>query len=660
MAVRPRDHVSRLAPRRARAAVAAALRDWRRRQQRQPAEIVAQVEYPPLESILQPIERRQQSTYLDERLDAFLPDYLETPQTAGFGRSLWRLVTWIFLLVTFGLAVGLDRLLRRDTPARRAVRVRRSLERAGGTFVKLGQQAAMRIDLLPWEYCVELSKMLDKMVPFPTKHALKAIERTTGRPWSDTYAVFDPEPIGSASIACVYQAVLKDQSRVAVKVRRPQIANMFLADLQVLDWLCALAEFLTVLRPGFTRNLRAELRETLMEELDFRREGRFQDTFRRNASDSDRDFFTAPRVYFDVSGDEVLVQEFVSGLWLWEVISAVEQKDGRGLAMLREHNIDPKLVARRILWASFWSMDEHIFFHADPHPANILVRDNSELTFIDFGSCGSFNSHQRIALEQLALSMAAGDAEGMALATLSLMEPLPPVDVPAMEKVTQNDFLRVLYTFDTPAKYTEYWERTSARQWVVLVQTARQFNLSLNLHMLRMIRATLLYDSIVLRLDTELSRFEQYRDFMADRADLIKKRWRRDLRENAADGLFLQVEELGNSVNDAMLRAQAMLGRPVVQFGSTVDKLVFTTGVLGRLAGRILFITVLAMGAVAASRSLYGSPVTLDSFVSVLLAIVQHPFYLVGVGLMAALNLRHILFRLQERDDYDGRRRRRD
>jgi hypothetical protein len=146
---------------------------------------------------------------------------------------------------------------------------------------------------------------------------------------------------------------------------------------------------------------------------------------------------------------------------------------------------------------------------------------------------------------------------------------------------------------------------------------------------------------------------------MEDRAELIKQRWREDLRENAGDRLFLRVEELGNSVNDAVLRAQAMLGRPVVQFGSTVDKLVFTTGVLSRLAGRILFVTILAMGGVTASWSLYGTPLTLGSFSSVLLAVIQNPFYLVAIGLMAALNLRHIFFRLQERDDEDRRRRRR-
>src|SRR5687767_3514782 len=176
-----------------------------------------------------------------------------------------------------------DLLLRRDSPGRRAVRLRLLLQKAGGTFVKIGQQLAMRLDLLPPEYCNELSKMLDRMPAFPLEEALATIARTTGKPWHDVFAVFDPEPVGSASIACVYQATLKDGTKVAVKIRRPGIAQVFMADLRVLDWLLGLAEFLSIVRPGFTAGLRHALRETLLQELDFRKEAHFQDIFRRNA-----------------------------------------------------------------------------------------------------------------------------------------------------------------------------------------------------------------------------------------------------------------------------------------------------------------------------------------------------------------------------------------
>jgi predicted unusual protein kinase regulating ubiquinone biosynthesis (AarF/ABC1/UbiB family) len=633
-------------PIRVRQSVAVAVDNWRQRRQQFSDSGSTVMENVPLESILQSIPRREQLDNHNER-QLWLP-YLEPVVfKPNFLRSLGRLFTWFNVLFSIMLGNFFDQLLRRDSLERRAIRLRQALERAGGTFVKLGQQVAMRIDLVPWAYCVELSKMLDRMLPFPVEDALRAIERTIHRPWQEVFEFFDPKPIGSASMACVYQATLKDGTKVVVKIRRPGIAELFRADLQVLDWITGLAEFLTLVRPGFTRNLRAELREILMEELDFRREGRFQDIFRRNVSKSGKDFFTAPRVYFEYSGDEVLVQEFVSGLWLWEVIALVEEKTPQGLALLRKLNIDPAVVARRILWAAFWSMDEHVFFHADPHPANILIRPNNEVTFIDFGSCGSFNNQQRIALEQMVLSMKNQDVEAMTRASLSLMEPLPPVDLPALVKHSQDEYMRVLHTFNTPAKYTQYWERTSARQWFVLIGVAQKFNLPINLHMLRMIRATLLYDSIVLRLDNQLDRYQEYTEFMKDRAELVKLRWRKKLKDNAGDNFFLNLEELGKTFNDLMIRTQTTLSRPLVNLGSTVDKWIFATSVLSRMAGRILLVTLIGMGVVNIFQYFNGGAI---SFADVLSTVLQNRLYQLFLGVTLIFNVRHILFRLRDRD----------
>jgi ubiquinone biosynthesis protein len=636
-----------LKPIRVRQSVFDAVKAWKNRQN-----AVASIgdegdgSFPPSESILRSIPRRQQSIPQDER-KLWIPIVETLAVRNAFGQSLIRFFGWLRVMFTVMLGDFFDHVLRRSTIERRAVRFRNALERAGGTFVKLGQQMAMRVDLLPWAYCVELSKMLDRMAPFPVEQALEAIERTIKRPWQEVFDVFDPTPIGSASLACVYQAILKDGRKVVVKVRRPRIKELFIADLQVLDWFAGLAEFLTIIRPGFTRKLRIDLREILMEELDFRREGRFEDIFRRNAKKAGWNFFTAPRVYFEFSGEEVLVQEFVSGLWLWEVIAIKEQKNAKGLAKLREMNIDPKVVAHRILLAFFWSADEHIFFHADPHPANILVRPNNEITFIDFGSCGSFNNQQKVALEQMVLSMRSQDVDAMTRASLSLMEPLPPVDIPALVKHAQEEYMRVLHTFNTPAEYTQYWERTSARQWFVLIRVAQKFNLPMNLHMLRMIRATLLYDSIVLRLDNQLDRYEEYAQFMKIRAQLVKRKWRRKLRDNTGDGVFLNIEDLGNSFNDLMIRAQTILGKPIVNFGSTVNKWVFTASVLSRMGGRILFVSMVFMGMFGLFHIFTGETV---SFMTTLTQVVQNKLYQALMIAGAVFNLRLILVRLRDRD----------
>ena len=609
--------------------------------------------HPPAESILQPIPRREQSIPPDER-KLWIPLVEPVAVKISFSRSLRRLLTWLWVILKVWLGDSFDKVLHRHTHAQSAVRFRKALERAGGTFVKLGQQMAMRVDLLPWAYCVELSKMLDRMAPFPVDEALQAVERTLKRPWQEVFAVFDPDPVGSASLACVYQAVLKNGTKVVVKVRRPGIRETFVADLQVLDWLARLAEFLTIIRPGFTHKLRVELRDVLMEELDFRREARFQDIFRRNAKKAGWTFFTAPRVYFAYSGEEVLVQEFVSGLWLWEVINIVEGKDPAGRALLRDLNIDPVIVGRRILRVNYWSWDENVFFHADPHPANILVRPDNKLTFVDFGSCGSFNNQQRIALEQMVLSMKNQDVEAMTRATLSLMEPFQPVDLPFLIKYAEEEYMHVLHTFNTPAEYTEYWERTSARQWFVMIRTAQKFNLPMNLHMLRMIRSTLLYDSIVLRLDNQLDRYQEYTDFMKYRAKFVNRRWRKRLRENTGDNIFLNVEELGNTFNDLMIRVQSLLSRPVVSLGSTVNKWVFTVSVLSRMVARILFITLVLVGLVQIIQ--YGMGMQIP-FLDTLRAVTSNKLYLVFLGLTTLFSVRLILFRLRDRDTAETNRR---
>jgi ubiquinone biosynthesis protein len=580
--------------------------------------------------------------------DVLTPMLSEVTFTTSFWRAAGRLMAWIYLIF-YVLGGNLwDRLRGRDSVERRAARLRQGLEKIGGTFVKLGQQVAMRIDLVPWEYCLELSKMLDRMPPFSQEEALAAVERATGKPWHETFAVFDPQPIGSASIACVYQAVLKDGTRVAVKIRRPDIGKLFMADFRVLDWLAELVEFLTIVRPGFTRNLRREFKETLLEELDFTREARFQEIFRRNArKKAKKKFFTAPKVYFELSNEEMIVQEYVSGMWLWEVIAAIEQNDPQGLDMIRRLNIDPKRVARRILWVTFWSMDENLFFHADPHPANILIGRDSTLTFIDFGSCGSFNEEQRAAMERTVVSLQNGDAEGMARATLKLLEPLPPVDVSALMKEAEAEYMRVLYTFRTKAKYTEWWERTSARQWLALVKVAQQYNLPLNLHTLRMIRATLLYDTLVLRLDRKIDRYEEYGRFMEYRAGLSKKRLQKRWRRNMKDGIFMRLHELAETAEDAVQRVQHTLSSPILNFGSVVDKWIFTFSVLGRMVGRLALVTLIAIALVALVHYFRDGAVNLINILNLLL---RSGLFQLALLCVVILNVRLIIFRLRERD----------
>jgi predicted unusual protein kinase regulating ubiquinone biosynthesis (AarF/ABC1/UbiB family) len=596
------------------------------------------------EDVLTTIPRRKTSILAASEVS--LPTIERVKFRTSRIKAFGRLFAWLTMIAFFVGGNFLDLLLRRDNEVRRAVRLRRAFERAGGTLIKFGQQMAMRVDLLPWAYTVELSKMLDRVPPFPVEQAINVIERSTGKSWEEIFTIFDPDPIGSASVACVYQAILKNGEKVAVKVRRPGVGEIFMADFKVLDWLLDLAEFLTIIRPGTTGSLRKEFQTTLLEELDFVQETRFQDMFRRGAQNTGMGFFTAPKVYFEFSNQEVIVQKFTSGIWLWELMVGVEQNEPRALRRMRELNIDPKKVAERLLWVNYWGMQENIIFHADPHPANVIVRRNSKLTFIDFGSCGSFNREKRAALEQIAVSSANNDPEGMARGSLRLFEPLPPVDLKELMHEAETEYTRVLHVFNSKREHTEWWERTSVQQWMSFFRFAQANNIPLTIHTLRMVRATLLYDTIAARIDSQVDRFEQYSQFLRFREQQARKRFRKRNQKRAKRGMddtaFLRLEEVAKTSEILMNRAQTLLSSPVLNFGSLVGKWVFTLSTVIKLLGRIFFVTAFTAVILGGMQFASGNEINITSL---LFDVMTNTAYLIIITVLVFANARHILFR---------------
>jgi predicted unusual protein kinase regulating ubiquinone biosynthesis (AarF/ABC1/UbiB family) len=635
-------------------AIREALRKWKGSQRdpdsgrRRPAEVEGEIlKGLNGEDVLASITRRPIDTSVPA--DVNLP--LEEPITFKTSRlkAVSRVIVWFYMILSFLAGNLWDVIWRRDSEQRRAVRLRRTFEKVGGTFIKFGQQMSMRIDLLPWAYTYELSKMLDRIPPFPVEEAIDSIERTTGKKWDEIFSVFDPDPIGSASVACVYQGILKNGDKVAVKVRRPKIGELFMADFKAFDWLLDIAEFLTFFRPGYTQNIRQEFKTTLLEELDFVLEARFQDMFRSSARKTGKRFFTAPKLYFEYCNEEVIVQEYSSGLWLYEIMAGVEQGNPEALKKMRELNINPKKVAQRLLWVNYWGMQENLFFHADPHPANVIVSQNSKLTFIDFGSCGSFNQEQRAGLELTAVSSAQNDAEGMARGTLKLFEPLPPLDVKELLQEAEAEYTRVLTIFRSKQEHTEWWERTSVRQWMSFFKFSRDNNIPVSIHTLRMIRATLLYDTIAVRISKEVDRFDEYIKFKKFREKQAKKRVTKNIRKQTRrgldDSLFLRAEEIAKTGEKLMYRTRGFLSSPIYNFGSLIGKWVFTLSLSIRLIGRAILLTLFGAGIVAGAFLASDRVINL---VDILKMVLSSRLYQVALIFTIIINIRHILFRLRD------------
>jgi len=566
--------------------------------------------------------------------------------------SLRHLFRWFQLLLYFFLNTIFDALIGRDNPKRRALRLRRAFERNGGSFIKLGIHLSVRVDFMPWVYSNELSRMVDRMKPFQVAQAIAIIERSTGKPLAATFARFDPEPIISTSVACIYQAILHSGTKVIVKVRRPGIGEQFMAEIEAFDWLLLIAEFLTIFRPGFTQGMRNEFRTLLLEELDFVQEARRQDAFRRAAAQSRKKFFSAPRIHLDLSGEEMVVNEFASGMWLWELISAVEQGNENFLAHARELNINPETVAKRLLWVNYWGWEENLFFHADPNPNNIIIGRDSTLNFINFTTTGTLSRTRRQAMRQNLYYAWQRDPLNMARSTLVLLEPLPPIDLIELTQELETYNWQLLYSLESDP-YTLSWQRrTSAIQWGGMVRLVRKYGIVIDIEVLRLLRSTLLFESMAIRLHREIDFVEQYRKFERYRAEQARRRVtdsildRLDGKEN--EQLIIRMDRIAYTVESLFFRTTHMLSLPSVNFSALMSKWSFAVYILVRFLTQAIGIALVA--ALFAGIYLYfGAQQSINTY-SILQWVVTNPVYQITLLALIFVNGRTVLIRMDDKE----------
>ncbi len=563
--------------------------------------------------------------------------------------ALARLFIWVWGLTRYFGGILIDKLLFRDDISRRAVRLRRTLESLGPTFIKLGQQLSVRADVLPYEYCAELSKMLDSIAPFDSKLAIAEIERTTGRKVTDIFAIFDPEPIGSASLACVYQAMLHNGERVAVKVRRPRIGKRLAADLRALDWLMAYAELVALVRPGLTRNLSIELVAMLMEELDFGREARYTDIFRRRAKEKGQDYVTAPRIYRELSSESVMVSEFVGGVFLWEILNALDRGDEETLEQIRAKDIEPKEIAIAMAELYNWESMESLLFHADPHPANIICKPGNQIVLIDFGSCGRFSSKTRRLFHQLHHYMNNEDVQGMVECSISMLEPLPPIDLDRFTKEVEGLYWELMYA--SKDGHAEWWEKASGVLWIRFAGLARRYNIPMNLDTMRLFRATFLYDTVMFRLWKDLDldvEYQRYFEKLGRRAKKrVSKAWNKRVQKGLTNKDYMQVEEMLRMGNQIIARLQHILDTPQHNFASVIGKAAY--GVSMGLKALILGFTVHLIAVLGVS--VYAK--VMDHSISMAEAftrLVGSPAYQAGVLVVGLIVIRKALMRFEDID----------
>jgi predicted unusual protein kinase regulating ubiquinone biosynthesis (AarF/ABC1/UbiB family) len=517
---------------------------------------------------------------------------------AGILRPISRMFVWLWGFIQFYVGNLIDVVLQRDTIERRAVRLRQVFESAGPTFAKLGQQLSMRADMLPYAYCAELAKMLDQAAPIRTEQAIEIIERNFGVPLEEVFEVFDPDPIGSASLACVYQARLKTGQRVAVKVRRPGIGPLIAADLRAIDWILTVAETLTIIPPGNARRFREDFETILFNEMNFRAEARYTDIFRRRAAKRKKDV-TAPRVYFQYCSEEVMVSEFVSGVWMWELLAAVDRNDQEFLARVRrQQGIDPKQLASRIVRIMNREVQEELFFHADPHPANLIIMPDNKICFIDFGAIGRFSTQTRKLFRELAYHTANGDIGRIVNTSLSFLGPLPPMDVDRVRFEMEKIYADAVYAMHS--EDAEWWEKSSAQGWLRFLEVAREFSLPASFEALLFFRTTFCYDTIVHRLNRDIDVVKEWQGYQRERAKEARKRVKAGFKSRLrgpTDMDYLQMEETGDMMTLLFFQLQRNIENPIIHFRNIVGKIAYISSLflkLGYLVGVVVGVGLIA------------------------------------------------------------------
>ncbi len=306
-------------------------------------------------------------------------------------RSLTRLRRIVAVLSQHGFGHVVDRMhLRRFSPLRRwrpsleeqlePMSVGRRLAAAcnelGPTFIKLGQLATTRPDLIPAEVLAELCTLQDHVAPFDNSVARATIEDELGAPVAELFSSFGPDPMASGSIGQVYQATTRGGDDVVVKVKRPDIDRTVRLDLFLLKMLAeAMESFLPELKVYRPVMLVDEFEQVLMRELDFTHEA--SATTRLHLAFADVPHVRIPKTYWELSTPRVLTLEAVGGQNIGRILEA-----GAG-------GIDRKQLASRLADLYIKQFFEIGTFHADPHPGNILVSRPADIALIDFGQTGT-------------------------------------------------------------------------------------------------------------------------------------------------------------------------------------------------------------------------------------------------------------------------------
>ena len=345
----------------------------------------------------------------------------------GFGEVLGR------MNVAARLRIGKRQLFKKtsDLASKHySERIRLALEELGPTFIKLGQVMSTRPFLIPVDLVLELAKLQDEVAPFEYEKVKEIIERELRQPLEQVFKSFDEKPVASASLAQVHRAVLQDGSKVAVKVQRPDVKKIMDVDMEILRDLAGLLERYIPESKRFDPSGQvSELAKVSRRECDFKFEARNMDIFKINFENMEK--VRVPDVLWEYTTSKLLIAEFIEGSKI------------SNLPELQRLGIDLQDLSRNGLRVVMKMVFEDKFFHADPHPGNLLVQDDGTLALLDFGMVGYISQSVVDFFTNLLMAAASWDARKIIHVILDF--DLVPEDVDQL--ALETDLTELLYRY---------------------------------------------------------------------------------------------------------------------------------------------------------------------------------------------------------------------
>jgi predicted unusual protein kinase regulating ubiquinone biosynthesis (AarF/ABC1/UbiB family) len=392
-----------------------------------------------------------------------------------------------------------------------AERLRQGLEHLGGAWIKIGQGLALRFDLLPAEYCDELLKLLSDMPPFPYTVVRETMKKELGRFPEEIFTTFEVKPFAAASIAQVHKATIHNK-RFAVKVQRPSLSDQFAADFKVMRLLSYVLDLAKVFGGISVRTFVDEFEQWVKQEMDFRTEAR--NGYRMALFSKDDPLQVAAKVQFEYTTERILTTEYLDGIPLLQITNAIRNSDTAYLKDLAYRGYDVAKIARHIYWNFANQVFRDRFFHADTHPANLVIFPGNVIGYMDFGIMGSLPKSVQESLQAYVHSIFQNNFDAAVTESFRWMTAPSTTN---LDRV-REDFICLLenYRYGSPNERGQSYPHQVTSSYIIeMMSVARIHRLSISQDLILYFKAALTTDAVVFQLAPQFDLFRDVNKFFA-------------------------------------------------------------------------------------------------------------------------------------------------